>query len=763
MLKQFILVFTLTIASSLAQTSPVTISLEGRLVERGTRKPLDGVAVYVVPQPSSSNEPQSRFKTTTDQNGNFHINGVPEGSFTWIVNEAGFVKLEQTDSQLAGANSDSRSLYLERDSYQVYETTVYGKEDKRDGSTKVLNRKHFMKAAGSGGDPLKAVQDLPGVNRPQSFSSQVLIQGSGPQDTQYLLNNVEVPLVFHFGGITSVLLPEAIDRVEVFQAGYGPEWGRANGGLVGAWTREPRKDRLHGLLSVDTFTTGGLLEGPIGDRSRFLVTARQSYIGQVVRAAVGNRPEFDLTVVPTYSDASAVFESEITERDKLQVSAFGSQDSLQFLLKEPLKTDPIVRGNFDNATSFFRFIPQLTHKHGETATSRFTLGFGRDFIRIVTSDNYFKLNTYQLSARGEFENQFSESWKAYFGFDNRFTWANVDVNLPYFFAGGGVMNPLSEGTVRHSTVLARYSAEGFYARNEVKIPETKFTLLPNLRIDYFSQTSEWIPEPRPAVRYAWNDSLTLRGAGGLYYQPPQPQETDPTFGNPAIVAPRAWHLNLGADKDFREGSAHGWFVSGDAFYKILQRLVVPSNGFVNRGGQLTTENFNNNGSGSVIGFQTQAKYDAKPWSFSAIYTLSKSKRSQPGQPDYPSQYDSTHLIGLLGSVDLPRNWSISGRFRYSTGNPKTPIANASFDADNDVFTPIRGPYFSTRLPNFYQLDLRFDKKWIFDTWILSLYLDIFNVTNHMNQELLVYSYDYKQTSAVQDLPILPTFGLKGEF
>jgi hypothetical protein len=114
-------------------------------------------------------------------------------------------------------------------------------------------------------------------------------------------------------------------------------------------------------------------------------------------------------------------------------------------------------------------------------------------------------------------------------------------------------------------------------------------------------------------------------------------------------------------------------------------------------------------------------------------------------------------------VEFLKNFKFSTRFRYVTGDPTTPVLGGSFDSDNDVYIPVRGSYYSDRLPAFVQLDLRLDKKWVFNRWILSAYLDIQNVTNRQNYEGISYSYNYSQSQEISGLPFLPTFGLKGEF
>ena len=215
------------------------------------------------------------------------------------------------------------------------------------------------------------------------------------------------------------------------------------------------------------------------------------------------------------------------------------------------------------------------------------------------------------------------------------------------------------------------------------------------------------------------------------------------------------------DKDFRNGTSDGLVLSTSAFYKHLYNQVIAS----------TTlgENYTNQGSGRIYGLENQLKLEpnaSDPYSYSGwvSYTLSKSERWNKADPTpRPSQYDQTHIFTILGAKGLGSNWKISSRFRYVTGQPSTPVLGSVFDSDNDVYIPLRGSVYSSRLPAFYQLDLRFDKKWIYNTWILSLYLDIQNLLNRKNVEDVQYSYNYQQSAYVTGLPVIPTFGVRAEF
>ncbi len=745
------LVFWLVGMAWAGPASAVTIS--GQLLERGTKTPLPSVNIYLLPD---------KRKIITDLEGKFTVENVSPGPFSWVVNLAGYEKLEKKDVADQGGGK-ARQLYLEKSSYQIYETTIYGKAGKRDDSSRTLKASEFMTVPGARGDPVKAVQNLPGVARPNGFSSQVIIEGSAPQDTRYWIDGHEVPIIFHFGGLTSVLTPESIDRVEYLAAGYGPEYGRALGGQVGVWTRTPKKDRLQGFAFMDIFNAGGLLEGPVGEKGSFLISARQSYIGAVLRRALKNNSSLNFTVAPQFSDTTAIYETELTPRDHFKLVAVGSRDQLEFLFTQPVKQDPSIRGKFNNVTAFYRLIPEWTHKHSESTRSRFSLGFGRDWVRFDAGSDYFYLSEYVVSSRGEVETQVSSFWKSYAGFDNRYVWSGVDLQIPSYNTAGGIGSPLSTGTLQAAHVYKRSDQLGFYLRNVLHQPHSHWTFLPGGRVDYYNDTGETIPVPRLGLRYDVDDYLNLRLAGGMYSQRPQDQETDSTFGNPDVKSSRATHIALTAEKDFREGSSDGFVLSGGPFYKYLYKLVVPSSNLVVRNGATIPENFANTGSGRVLGGEALLKMNFKPWTGWLSYTASRSTRTDQNGTNYLFRYDQTNVLTAIASLDLPRNWKISGRFRYTTGNPITPVTSGTFDADADVYVPNRGPFYSDRLGAFYQLDVRFDKKWIYDKWILSFYLDIQNLTNHQNPEVVRFAYNYQSSTTVNDLPILPTFGIKGEF
>ena len=281
-------------------------------------------------------------------------------------------------------------------------------------------------------------------------------------------------------------------------------------------------------------------------------------------------------------------------------------------------------------------------------------------------------------------------------------------------------------------------------------------------MDSFSQTQENLLSPRLGFRYKYSDDLNLKTAGGVYQQPPEHQESDKVFGNPDIKAPKAYHFTLGFEQDFRSGKKDGFSLNGAYFDRWFEKLVIPSKDFVIRDSVLTSENYSNKGAGRAYGFEMQLEFDDTPYTGWISYTWSKSVRWNPNQPTYNFEYDQTHNFNIVAAKEYAHNWKVSGRFRYVTGNPFTPIVNATFDADNDVYVPTRGPIYSERRGSFSQLDIRIDKKFVSDRAIWSAYLDIQNLLNQKNPEVYQYSYNYASKEAITGLPLLPSLGVKGE-
>jgi hypothetical protein len=134
------------------------------------------------------------------------------------------------------------------------------------------------------------------------------------------------------------------------------------------------------------------------------------------------------------------------------------------------------------------------------------------------------------------------------------------------------------------------------------------------------------------------------------------------------------------------------------------------------------------------------------------YTLSWSLREDDGGVLGQSDWDQRHLLNLVAGYRLKGGISVGARFHYNTGR-HAPIVGSG------------GEY--RQLPAFYQLDLRAERRFVFDRFLFDLYADFANATATREVVQLVNEYDattgqpYVAEQSFQF--ILPTIGLHAQF
>ncbi|HEY0988131.1 MAG TPA: TonB-dependent receptor plug domain-containing protein, partial [Kofleriaceae bacterium] len=96
---------------------------------------------------------------------------------------------------------------------------------------------------GAGNDVLRALQSLPGVARTPFGLGGLALRGTAPRDTKVYLDDIEVPLLYHFGGVASFLPTGAVDEVTLEPGGASVRYGRGLGGVAIITSRPGRSDR----------------------------------------------------------------------------------------------------------------------------------------------------------------------------------------------------------------------------------------------------------------------------------------------------------------------------------------------------------------------------------------------------------------------------------------------------------------------------------------------------------------------------------------
>lgn len=730
------------------QVSQPLCNVEFTLLEKGTRTPISDASIYIMPETTSQ---------VTTSKGKASFPNISCTEHQWIVNVTGYGRL---DIKKTISTQSSYTLYLERLDQSSFETVITDDKLKRDGSKRTLKSDQFQKAIGARGDPVIALENEPGVS---GFAQQggIILQGADPEDSRFYVNGHEVPLIFHDLGFSSIFIPDVIDSVELMPAGFGAEYGRTIGGNVNLITKSPKTDRFHAMSYVDLLNAAAVVQGPISENQSFWIGGRQSYLGFVFDVVTSADSNVTFNQVPQFYDLEGNYEWKISNNWKFDLTGFTARDQLGINIKDV--EDPFFKGDISSKTQFFRFIPRIQYQPNDKSAWVTSFGLGKDYLNFNVNNQFFDADIGQWSVRSEWRQDWSKNFTTFVGTDSQLSnfRANVDLPAGSFPNAEGEVVPLSLRDTVQKRISEDYYNLGFYVRTNVTTDDELWLLSPNVRLEYFSLTGSTRLEPRMEITRKINSKLKIRATTGLYYQPPQPAELEESFGNPDLIDPRAIHYSVGANYDNRTEKTGFW---GDvtAFYKDLKFLVTDSTQIITTPDGPEPERYNNSADGYVTGSQWSINYQFKKWYTGLAYTILWSRKSDPVNGDYSSLNEQRHNLNVRTSVDLGK-WVFSGRARYISGLRYTPVVDAFYDLDNDIYFPVFGDRNSEGGPYFFQVDLRADRKWFFDQWIMSLYIDIQNVMNRANAASIQYNFDYSALKKNTGIPILPTFGIKGEW
>jgi TonB family protein len=742
-----------------APTTPGVVNLKGVLLERGTRLPMAGVIVTVFrddgPQPVG-------FEATADAEGRFEFVDLAPGLWKILVEAPGYYPYRTSETIVSGERVDAR-YFVERGSYNPYDVTVTAIQPKKEVSRTVLSAAEAERVPGGIGDPLAVVQSFAGVAR-TPMSSLLVVRGSDPNDSLILVDSTHLPTLYHFGGLRTVLPAGMLDSIEFYPGNFSPEYGNATGGIVDVRLKKLEPKKIGGYADVSILDTSLYLEAPLGDKAAVAIAGRRSYIDAVLTAVVPDNAGVELVTAPRYYDYQVLASYRPTPAHDLRAFFFGSDDRFEMLFENPADLDPALTENdFGYTTTFYRALLSDRYVPGERFQNTVKVSVGKDSISADIAQFTMNMDFLTAEVREKAHYAFDRHFAVNAGGDLSVTHADILLRIPAMTAseanGGGDQEVDLRATDETNLNVTGWYG-GAFAEAELT-PGAGLRLMPGIRVDRFGLTKKGSVTPRLAGRWEFMPGTTLKGALGLYTIEPHFLEVNKDFGNPDLDPERAIHYSVGLEhKPLPQLT-----IDGTLFYKRLTHLATPTSRVVVENGVERPLHYENGGSGRVRGFELVVRQELwEGLSGWIAYTLSQAKRLQPGDTEEQLfEWDQTHILNVVAAYVLPRNWQVSTRFRFSTGRPMTPVTGGVFNASTDQYSRINGAFNSRRTSTFHQLDLRVDKRWIYQQWILGAYLDIQNVYNQSNSDGTEYSFDFRESRRQGGMPLLPIVGVRGEF
>jgi outer membrane receptor for ferrienterochelin and colicin len=725
--------------------------IEGKIIDALSNEPLPFVNIIVQ---------GTNIGTTSDIDGNFTFTGLQPGFVTLQASFVGYEMGFSREIQVTNAKTEYVEIKLSAKDTEIEEVVIKASPFRKTEESPVsLNRigiQEIETSPGSNRDLVKIIRSFPGVGSGASFRSDIIIRGGGPSESRFYLDGVEIPNINHFatqgssGGPVGIINADFISGVNFYSGAFPANRGNALSGVFEFTQKDGNKEktRYRGTLGASELSL--TLDGPIGEKTSYIVSARQSYL-RFLFNLIG------LPFLPTFNDYQLKVRSRLDDKNELTIVSIGSLDqfALNTGIKDPTPEQEFILANVVVNEQWSYAIGGVYKHFRENSYQTFVLS--RNMLNNVSfkypdnDESRPKVLDYQSQ---EIENKFRFEnntrlgpFKIVFGLNGEFAKYNNNTQQQIF--ANGILNEID-----YQTDFNMWKWGGF-AQASKTFFNSRLVLSAGLRTDannYSDNMQNMLNQlsPRASLSYSITDKLSLNLNSGRYFQ--LPSYTTLGFKNlEGQLINRENNLKyIRADHyigGFEYQSNPNITTSIEGFYKDYANYpfsLRDSLPLATRGadfGVVGDEEVTSTGEGRAYGFEVlnRTKLD-NGFNLIFSYTFVNSQFKDVDGNYTPTSWDNKHIINITASRQFKNNWTAGFKWRFLGGSPYTPY-DLEFSSLVASWEVTGGPIFdfsrlnSERFKPFHQLDVRVDKKYFFDKWSLMLYVDIQNLYNYQGEQL----------------------------
>lgn len=729
-------------------------NISGLVIDRYTGQPIEFANVSIV---------DLGLGSSTDSLGFFKINNLNPGIYNLQVSFIGYKTETIYELKLTPSRSIYQIIELDQtgsdlDEVELTSEPLFSKENPI--SIKDIGASEIKRSPGGNRDISKVIQSFPGVASSTSFRNDIIIRGGAPNENVFYLDGIEVPNINHFstqgssGGPVGMLNVDLIESVDYLSGGFPSNRGNTLSSIFEFSQKVGNPDKLNTNLTLGSSDLALLLDGPLGNNSSFVLSARKSYLQFLFKA-------LQLPFLPEYNDIQFKYLNRLSDQSELTVIGLGAIDNFS-LNKEA--NDGLSDIETLNRNQYILDNIPVNDQWNYTIGSRYryfmpkggfhTLVLSRNHLNntaIKFDDNIENIENLVLDySSEEIENKFRYEYTI-----KKWGWdLNIGAGTDYVQYLNETYNKISGANgeiieINYDSSL-EFLKTGFFAQFTNQFFNERVMLSLGLRTDFnnYSKSMSNIFDqfsPRASLSYYLKSNLKFSINSGIYYQ--LPPYTVMGYRENGVLINKENNLTYIECIHYVSGfefiTKSNTKLSLEGFYKKYDNypyLVRNSISLANLGadfGVIGDEPVTSSSKGRTYGLEFFAQRKLTKGIYGLLsYTFSYSQFSNiENSNNYlPSSWDQRHIINLCAAKKFSRNWEIGLKWRYTSGSPYTPY-NEQISMQADVWA-VNGQGIldynninSLRNPSFHQLDIRLDKKYYFKKWSLNIYLDIENVYN----------------------------------
>ena len=753
-------------------------SIKGFVYEESTGEPMMFSNVYLK---------GTTIGGSTNENGFFNINRIPDGQYTLLVTSVGYDTISEVFN-LSKGQSVSRKYYLKETSQQLETVTITADKIEAQTETKTsvitVTPKSITRIPSVGGqaDFAQYLQVVPGVIFTGDQGGQLYIRGGSPIQNKVILDGMVIYNPFHSIGLFSVFDTDIIRNADVYTGGFGAEYSGRISSIMDISTRDGNKKRISGKIGGNTFGAKVMLEGPLKKAKKpedatasFILSAKNSYLEQTSKALYPYASENGLPF--NFQDIYGKVSVNAPNGSKFNLFGFSFNDQVN----NYMSLSDFGWNSFGAGTNFL-VIPGKAPVmiEGNIAYSNYT----SRMKETDSPDRYSKISGFNMG----------------FDFSQFFGKNTLKYGIEML---GYTTDYVTYSVYGHNKIGSKLNSTEIGAYAKYKAVLGKFLLEPSLRLQWYASLPDVSLEPRLAMKFNATDRLRFKAAAGMYSQNFVAATSDrdvvnlfygflsgidnlpKTYNGKEITSylQKANHYILGAEFDLTSKTT----LNIEGYWKDFVQLTNINRNKIYADTEqnadipdLLKKDFTKE-TGDAYGCDISLKYEDKHWYVWAVYALGfvtreyeKAVEDGVELTQYAPHFDRRHNINLLVTytTGAKRQWEFSGRWNFGSGFPFTQVQgfyeyysfqdgiNFDYTNTNGELGVLYGDLNAGRLPTYHRFDIDAKRKFFFtENMLLEVDLSVTNIYNRDN----VFYVNLVTSEVARQLPILPTLGLTFSF
>ncbi len=765
----------------------------GRVVDASTEKALPYANILLK---------NTDYRTSTDSEGDFRIPVQSMGSKLVVS----FIGYKTKEVEAVPADS-SVLIRLTPKSYVTKEVKVIADEI----TNRMQNTIHLGSAAmkilsGITRDPLRALQLMPGTSSNDEASSRIDVRGGTWDENTVFIDGAEIYDPYHLRELSlaslSIFNMDVVKDIDFSAGGFGARYGDALSSVTSVHYKEGNRKHFEGNVNLSPLDLSACLQGPIGANASFIVAARGSYLGYVLKnldvspdiyggyydvqgdiayhADESSRVQLDflfsgenVTQSPFHNHSEASFEAVVRGMSTVVTDAYDQTQSFagrymnsllscsyNKTLAPGFQLNTLFYATFNtghenpiqdwNTSTSYAGLPDLWQNRYNTASEK--AEFLMNVVSLGESITYDPAPFLAFSAGATVK-------RIRYGYDpkmfNRVVSESNVIAYPDTTSSTGSAPIWYEDTL--SVNAQTYQCQAFL-QPRLTVSDN-LVITPGIRFDYFQLNGEGEFSPRLNLWYRALLGVELTAAWGVYYQTPaynQIYMTGPSVSDTRFQ--EATHYILGVEKRLSPDMD----IRVDLYEKYYSHLIPAVRSPY---GGLCYDLLDNNGVGYAKGFDFG--YTMKLGNLELLlsygYLVAKEKSGQ--ETSYHPRFSDQRNTASIAIVYRPwERWTIDLRAYYGSGYAYTPL-NAVLDSAAMVQEWLQSGDNSAHYPAYERVDLRVERNFTVLDNPLQMFIDVTNLLNRKN----VWGYDYtlgsngSQRQTITLPGIVPAIGVSYKF